>query len=120
MLSRKIDGDGATLRVPVDRNVSRRDVPLCHQILPCPLRVLVQQLLPWRSACAVTISAVVEDEDVQPGAAKAQHVVDIGGHVGSVAMQVEQGSRLRLLRWNPPTRKLIAFERKSDVVEFHA
>src|SRR5262245_19397530 len=100
MLARKIDRDGATQRVPVDRDVSRRDVPLCYQILPCPFRVLVQQLLPWRSACAVTISAVVDDEDVQPRAAKAQQVVDIGSHVGSVAMQIEQGFCLRVLRWN--------------------
>jgi hypothetical protein len=33
---------------------------------------------------AVTISAAVEDEDVQPGTTKAQYVIDIGGHVGSV------------------------------------
>src|SRR5260370_32570063 len=46
--------------------------------------------------------------------------IDIGGYVGSVAMQVEQGSRLRVLRWNPPTGELIAFERKSDVVELQA
>src|SRR5260370_15674849 len=119
MLTRKIDGAGASQRVPVDRDVSRRDVTLRHQILPCSLRVLVQQLFPWRSACAVSISAVVENEDVQPDAAKAQHVMDIGGYVGSVAMQVKQRSGLRILRWNPPTRKLISFERKRDVVEFH-
>src|SRR6266545_2398936 len=120
MLARKIDGDGATERMPVDRDVSRRDVPLCHQILPCALRVLVHQPLTWRSACAFTISAVIEDEDVQPGPAEAQHVVHVGGHVGRVAMQIEQGFTLRVLRRNPPTRKLIVLERKRDLVELHA
>src|SRR6266581_4247886 len=96
--------------MPVDRDVSRRDIPLCHQILPGTLRVLVQQLLSWRPACAETISAIVDDEDVQLGTAKAQNVVEIGSHVGGVAMQVEQRPRVWVFSWNPPTRKLIALE----------
>ena len=47
-------------------------------------------------------------------------MIEIGSHVGRIAMEVEQGSRPRGLGWNPPTRKLIAFERKCDVVEWLA
>ena len=51
---------------------------------------------------------------------KAHYLVNIGGHVGGTAMQVEQGLRARAIGGNPPTCKLAASERKPDVLKSHA
>src|SRR5437764_1321426 len=44
MLARKINGDGAAERVPVDRNGCGRNTPLGYKICPGPVRVLIHQL----------------------------------------------------------------------------
>jgi hypothetical protein len=68
----------------------------------------------------MTVTAVVDDEDIQPGAAKAQHLIDIHGNITRIPMQVKERSRARFLRWNPPTRDVISFQRKPDFRELHA
>jgi hypothetical protein len=90
MLARKVDSDSPTHGVPVDRDVSRWDVPFCHEIIPCSLAVLANQLRPRWTAAAMTVTAVVDDEDIQPGAAKSQHLIDIDGDITRIPMQVKE------------------------------
>src|SRR5215472_18071635 len=63
----KIDRNGSADRVSIDDDVSRLDLSLRHQVFPCPLRVLVEEVLPRWSTRAATVSAVVDDEHIQPG-----------------------------------------------------
>ena|SRR5438477_5660628 len=59
-------------------------------------------------------------KNVQSCLSKAHYLVDIGGHVGGIPMQVEQRLRTRVIGGNPPTCKLAASERKPDVLKSYA
>src|SRR6185295_18386588 len=119
MPARQIDGDDAPERVSVNHDGRRRDAPLGHEIRPGPLRVLVRELLAWRSTRALPIAAIVVDEDVEARLLKAHDLLRIGPDVVRVAMRVEQSRRLRLLRRHPPARHLAAAYRQRDLLEFH-
>ena len=47
-------------------------------------------------------------------------MIEIGSNIASIAVQIQKRSRLRSVGRNPPTCKLIAPQRKSDIFKWHA